>query len=87
MYPLFLFNICYGCTCPEMRTTGSFDQWTGMLGFIIISISFSTFLAKKGHFTSVSKTEQTKFPPLSSKEQQQAGVPFLLLLPFSLVLS
>lgn len=73
MYPLSLFNLCYGCTCPEMRTTGAFDQWTEMLGFIIVSISFSTFSAKNAHFTSVNKTEQIKFPPLSSKEQQWVG--------------
>lgn len=73
MHPLSLFNICYGCTCPEMRTTGAFDQWTEMLGFIIVSISFSTFLAKNAPFTSVSKREQIKFPPLSSKEQQWVG--------------
>lgn len=71
MYPFSLLNICYGYTCPEMRTAGALiNGLKCQLGFVIVFIGFSTFLAQNAHFTSSSKTEQIKFPLLSNKEQQ-----------------
>lgn len=83
MYPLSLFNICYGCTCPEMRTADTLINGKCQLGLVTVFIGFSIFLAQNAHFTSSSETEQIKFLLLSNKEAVRL---FPLLLPFSLTL-